>query len=98
MPVKTLSAGAGLLLAGAFIVFSQSTAQAAATRYEAETSPAVCAGTIDSNWAGFSGSGFCNGTNSTSGYAQFTVSAATAGTATLGIRFANGTTTARPAS
>jgi hypothetical protein len=28
---------------------------------------------IDANHAGFSGSGFCNGTNSTAGYAQFTV-------------------------
>ncbi|MEU4406567.1 hypothetical protein AB0F88_18775 [Streptosporangium sp. NPDC023963] len=37
-------------------------AHAATTRYEAETSPAVCTGTIDSNHAGYSGSGFCNGT------------------------------------
>ena len=47
--------------------------------------------------AGYSGSGFCNGNNATSGYVQFTVSASAAGTATLGVRFANGTTTARPA-
>ncbi|MBY8853408.1 hypothetical protein K7G98_36320, partial [Saccharothrix sp. MB29] len=30
-------------------------------RYEAETSPAVCQGTIESNQAGFTGTGFCNG-------------------------------------
>ncbi|NUP02828.1 MAG: carbohydrate-binding protein [Nonomuraea sp.] len=66
-------------------------------RYEAETAPAVCQGTIDSNQAGFSGSGFCNGTNAAGAYAQFTVNATTAGTATLGIRFANGSGTARPA-
>ncbi|WP_160097449.1 pectate lyase family protein [Kibdelosporangium aridum] len=77
---------------------ASSTAQAAPTRYEAETSPAVCSGTIDSNWSGYSGSGFCNGANATSGYAQLTVNASVSGTATLGVRFANGTTTARPAS
>ncbi|WP_434446990.1 carbohydrate-binding protein [Lentzea sp. E54] len=96
MRVKTLIACVGLL-GGALVAAASSTAQAAPARYEAEASPAVCSGTIDSNWSGFSGTGFCNGSNSTSGYAQFTVNAATSGTATLGVRFANGTTTARPA-
>ncbi|WP_416985543.1 carbohydrate-binding protein [Streptomyces sp. T028] len=87
------------LLAGALVALAGATpAQAATVRYEAETSPAVCTGTIDSDWTGYSGSGFCNGTNATGAYAQFTVNAATAGTATLNVRFANGTTTARPAS
>jgi pectate disaccharide-lyase len=85
------------LLTGAAVWLAAGPAAAAATRYEAESSPAVCTGTIDTNWAGFSGSGFCNGTNATGAHAQFTVNAAAAGTATLGIRFANGTTTARPA-
>ncbi|WP_246002767.1 CBM35 domain-containing protein, partial [Allorhizocola rhizosphaerae] len=66
-------------------------------RYEAETPPAICQGTIDSNWAGFSGSGFCNGNNAIGAYVQFTVNATAAGTATIGVRFANGGTTARPA-
>jgi hypothetical protein len=66
-------------------------------RYEAETAPAVCQGTIDSNHAGYSGSGFCNGDNTLSGYAQFTVTPTTAGTATVGVRFANGATSARSA-
>jgi hypothetical protein len=69
-----------------------------AQRYEAENSPAVCQGTIDSNHAGYSGSGFCNGTNALGAYSQLTVNAAAAGTATLGVRFANGTSSARPAS
>ncbi|MFI7499224.1 carbohydrate-binding protein [Streptomyces sp. NPDC049687] len=86
------------LVAGALVALSGTTAQAATTRYEAEASPAVCTGTIDSDWSGYSGSGFCNGTNSTGGYAQFTVTAATAGTATLNVRFANGAAAARPAS
>jgi chitinase len=72
-------------------------ASAAPTRYEAESAPAVCDGTIDSNWAGFSGTGFCNTTNAVGGSVTWTVNAANAGTATLGIRYANGTTTDRPA-
>ena len=68
-------------------------------RYEAETAPAVCQGTIDSNQAGFSGTGFCNGNAAVGAYAQFTVNAAQAGTATLSVRFANGSSSgaARPA-
>uniref|UniRef100_UPI003CD0772C carbohydrate-binding protein n=1 Tax=Streptomyces hawaiiensis TaxID=67305 RepID=UPI003CD0772C len=68
------------------------------TRYEAENLPAVCTGTIDSNHTGYTGTGFCNGDSAVGAHAQFTVDAATAGTATLRLRFANGTTTARPAS
>jgi pectate lyase len=96
MQVKSMIAYASLM-AGALVVLPQSIAQAAPTRYEAETSPAVCAGTIDADWAGYSGSGFCNGDNATGGSAQFTVNAPAAGTATVGVRFANGTATARPA-
>ncbi|GIH09473.1 hypothetical protein Rhe02_75400 [Rhizocola hellebori] len=72
-----------------------SVAQAAPTRYEAEN--ATCDGTIDSNHAGFSGTGFCNATNAVGGFAQWTVTAASAGTATIGIRYANGSTANRPA-
>ncbi|MBT2418574.1 right-handed parallel beta-helix repeat-containing protein [Streptomyces sp. ISL-22] len=95
-PVRPVIASVALLT-GTLVALTGTTAEAATTRYEAETAPAVCTGTIDSDWTGFSGSGFCNGTNSTGGYAQFTVSATAAGTATLNIRFANGTTTARAA-
>ncbi|MGN9843233.1 right-handed parallel beta-helix repeat-containing protein [Nonomuraea sp. H19] len=96
MRLKAVIACASLL-AGALAVLSPSAAHAATTRYEAETSPAVCTGIIESNWTGYSGSGFCNGDNAAGAYAQFTVNASASGTATLGIRFANGTTTARPA-
>ncbi len=58
--------------------------------------PAVCTGTIDSDHSGYSGSGFCNTENETGAYAQFSVNAPAAGTATLRVRFANGTGTARP--
>ncbi|WP_207211786.1 family 43 glycosylhydrolase [Promicromonospora panici] len=66
-------------------------------RYEAETAPAVCDGTIDSNHSGYSGSGFCNGDNAVGSVVQFTVTPEAAGTATLGVRFANGATSARSA-
>ncbi|GAA3465363.1 family 43 glycosylhydrolase [Saccharothrix longispora] len=71
----------------------------AGRRYEAETAPAVCQGTIDSNQVGFTGTGFCNGDAAVGAYTRFTVDAAQAGTATLGVRFANGHSsgTARPA-
>ena len=85
------------LIAGTLVALSGTTAQAATTRYEAETTPAICTGAVETEYAGYSGSGFCNGTNATGAYAQFTVSAPASGTATLSVRFANGTTTARPA-
>ena len=89
---------AALILAiGLTVGLNTSAAQAAPTRYEAENAPATCAGLIESNHAGFSGSGFCNGDNAAGAAVQFTVNASAAGTATLGIRYANGTTTGRPA-
>ncbi|MGH3646964.1 MAG: PQQ-dependent sugar dehydrogenase [Micromonosporaceae bacterium] len=68
--------------------------EAAATRYEAEN--AVCQGTVDSDHAGFSGTGFCNTTNAVGSYVEWTVTVAMAGTATLAFRQANGTTANRP--
>jgi hypothetical protein len=84
------------MVASAALVLPASTATAAPTRYEAEA--ATCTGTIDSNHAGFSGGGFCNGTNASGAFVQFTVNASAAGNATLGVRFANGTTTTRATS
>ncbi|MFI7635892.1 GDSL-type esterase/lipase family protein [Nonomuraea sp. NPDC049400] len=83
-------------LAGAPIAFATG-AHAATTRYEAESAPAVCSGAIASNHSGYSGSGFCDTPNTVGSTVQFTVSAPTAGTATLAIRYANGTTTNQPA-
>jgi hypothetical protein len=59
-------------------------------RYEAEEAPAACQGTIDSDNAGYSGSGFCNTDNATGASAQFTVDVPSAGSAILGLRYANG--------
>ncbi|MFC0626306.1 GDSL-type esterase/lipase family protein [Kribbella deserti] len=84
-------------LAGLVGLMPTSTALAAPVRYEAETAPATCSGTIDTNHSGYSGTGFCNGSNAVGAAAQFTVNAAAAGTATVGVRYASGTTAARSA-
>lgn len=73
------------------------TAQAATVRYEAESAPATCAGAIESNHSGYSGSGFCNSENAVGAANQFTVNAESAGTATLAIRYAHGASDSRPA-
>ncbi|MFW6690696.1 carbohydrate-binding protein [Streptomyces sp. MAR4 CNX-425] len=91
-----LCAGITLAMAGTGAVTSP-TASAAPTRYEAETAPATCDGLIESNHTGYSGSGFCNTDNAMSAGAEFTVNASAAGTATVSIRYANGTTADRPA-
>ncbi|WP_399881596.1 carbohydrate-binding protein [Streptomyces sp. BBFR51] len=96
MQARPVIASVGLL-AGTLVALSGTSAQAASARYEAENTSAVCTGTIDSDWSGYSGSGFCNGTNATGAYAEFSVSAPAAGTATLSVRFANGTGDARAA-
>jgi glucose/arabinose dehydrogenase len=53
-------------------------------------------GTVDSDHAGFTGTGFVNYANEVGSYVEWTVSAASAGTISIGIRYANGTTTNRP--
>ncbi|MCK0116035.1 carbohydrate-binding protein [Isoptericola sp. S6320L] len=73
------------------------TAHADPVRYEAEAAPAVCAGTVDANHAGHSGTGFCNSDNAVGATLVVTIDAGSGGTATLGIRYANGGTTDRPA-
>ncbi len=70
-------------------------ASAAPTRYEAE-SAAISQGLVESNWAGFSGSGFVNGDNVVGSSVEWTVNAATAGSATLAFRWALGSTDNRP--
>jgi alpha-L-fucosidase len=64
-------------------------------RLEAEDPPATCQGTIDSNQAGFSGSGFCNTTNAAGAFAEWKVDAPAAGQYALKFGWANGTTADR---
>ena len=70
-------------------------ASAAATLYEAE-SATISQGTVDSDHAGFTGTGFVNYNNVTASYVEFTVTAAEAQNVTLAFRYANGTATNRP--
>ncbi|MEZ0076769.1 cellulase family glycosylhydrolase [Planotetraspora sp. GP83] len=67
----------------------------AATRYEAE-SATISQGVVESNHLGFSGTGFVNGDNVTGSYVEWTVTAPSAGTATISLVYANGTTINRP--
>ncbi|WP_433509066.1 glycoside hydrolase family 75 protein [Nonomuraea sp. CA-143628] len=71
-------------------------ARAATVRYEAENATVV-QGVVEANHTGFSGTGFVNGDNVVGPYTEWTVNAPAAGTATLAIRYANGTTSARTA-
>ncbi|MFI7114864.1 CBM35 domain-containing protein, partial [Nonomuraea sp. NPDC050227] len=83
------------LVAGALAV-PAGPADAAPTRYEAENAT-LSQGAVESNHTGYSGSGFVNGDNVAGSYTEWTVNAPGAGTATLALRYANGTTGDRPA-
>ncbi|MEU5870416.1 carbohydrate-binding protein [Glycomyces sp. NPDC047369] len=95
--LRSLSVLTAAALAAAAVTAVWGVADAATVRYEAETSPATCDGTIDSNNAGFSGSGFCNTSNAVGAAAQFTVNVPSAGTVSLAIRYAHGATDTRSA-
>ncbi|MEU4834728.1 GDSL-type esterase/lipase family protein [Streptosporangium sp. NPDC023615] len=96
LPKISLLAAMTTALACAPVAFATG-AHAATTRYEAESAPAMCDGVVASNHSGYSGNGFCDTVNAVGSAAQFTVSAPAAGTATLTVRYANGTTANRPA-
>ncbi|MFI6603397.1 YbhB/YbcL family Raf kinase inhibitor-like protein [Nonomuraea sp. NPDC050536] len=89
--MRLLAVGLLLGLVGAL----PAQAAAAPTRYEAENAT-ISQGVVESNHTGFSGTGFVNGDNVAGSYTEFTVNAAAAGTATISIRYANGTTANRP--
>ena len=84
------------MLSGTAVVLALD-AYSATTRYEAESAPALCGGAVASNHSGYSGSGFCDPTNAVGSAVQFTVNVPAAGTATVTIRYANGSTANRPA-
>ena len=95
-PVAALLAGAVVTAGSVLTLVATATPAAAATRYEAEDAT-ISQGVVESNHLGFSGTGFVNGDNVAGSYVQWTVNAAMAGTGTIVIRYANGTTTNRPA-
>ncbi|MGN9779323.1 cellulase family glycosylhydrolase [Micromonospora sp. H33] len=105
--------GAALLAIGTLLAAAtHSLAQAAPTRYEAENVPAAlpevtdyqaenCTpsqGVVESNHAGFTGTGFVNYDNVGGSYVECSISAATAGQVQLTFRHANGSTANRPMS
>jgi len=63
-----------------------------AVDYQAEDAT-ISQGVVESNWAGFTGTGFVNGDNVIGSYVQFAVGGPAT---TLAIRYANGTTVDRP--
>ncbi|MER6912035.1 carbohydrate-binding protein [Streptomyces sp. NPDC000594] len=65
-------------------------------RYEAETATYSAGSTVDSNHAGFSGTGFVNTANAVGAYVEWTVSAPSAGDTAVTLRYANGTAAGRP--
>lgn len=94
--VRTLAitGSVGLLIAG--LVTASGTAAAALTVYEAENATIVN-GVVESNWPGFTGTGFVNSANAVGAAIEFSISVTTAGPKTLSFRNANGTSANRPA-
>ncbi|MCT9930262.1 glycosyl hydrolase family 28 protein [Planotetraspora sp. A-T 1434] len=67
-----------------------------AVRYEAENATISTGSVVANNHLNYSGTGFVDTANAVGSYVEWTVNAATAGTASLLLRYANGTTTNRP--
>jgi hypothetical protein len=59
-------------------------------RYEAENAAYSAGSTVDSNHAGFSGTGFVNTPNEAGAYVEWAVNAASAGNGTVRLHYANG--------
>ncbi|GAA0951042.1 PQQ-dependent sugar dehydrogenase [Nonomuraea longicatena] len=89
---------ATLLVAGllAVLVLPGQSGAAAAIVYEAENA-VIVSGAVESNHAGYSGTGFVNSDNVAGAAVEFAVRQPAAGTAVLAFRYANGTPGARPA-
>ncbi|MET7699272.1 glycosyl hydrolase family 28 protein [Streptomyces sp. NPDC005485] len=66
------------------------------TRHEAESATYSTGSTVDTDHAGYSGTGFVNTANAAGAYVEWNVNAASAGTKTVAIAYANGTTADRP--
>ncbi|MFF4399045.1 PQQ-dependent sugar dehydrogenase [Streptomyces sp. NPDC001480] len=91
---RALSWALSLALAAPLVALTSGPAHAA-TDYQAEDA-VISQGTVATNHTGYTGTGFVDYTNVKGSYVEFTVNAATAGTAAATLRFANGTSTDRP--
>src|SRR5262245_19780097 len=89
-----LAAGAASVLGGALFVYATS-ASAATTDYQAENAT-ISKGAVQSHHAGYTGTGCATNDNVTGSNVEWPVTAPAAGTATLTVRYANGTTANRP--
>jgi len=93
-PWRAVLAGTAVAALGLTVV-SPVNAFAADTDYEAENAT-ISQGAVESNHAGYSGTGFVNFDNVVGSYVEYSVNAAQAGTHTLTFRYANGTADNRP--
>jgi unsaturated rhamnogalacturonyl hydrolase len=91
--LRGIPAVAVLLLTA--VVVPATAASAAPVRYEAEQATIV-QGVVAADHTGFSGTGFVNYDNVTGSAVQWSITAPAAGSATLALRYANGTTVNRP--
>ncbi|WP_432946862.1 PQQ-dependent sugar dehydrogenase [Kribbella sp. CA-253562] len=91
---RLLRTAVPVLLVAALVPATQ--AAAAPVRYQAE-SATISQGVVESNHAGFTGTGFVNGDNVAGSYVQWSVPVPAAGQARVSFRFANGTTANRAA-
>jgi len=64
-------------------------------RYQAENAGGSAGSTVDTDHLGYTGTGFVNTANSTGAYVEWTVDSATARSASVSLRYANGTTANR---
>ncbi|HZM77629.1 MAG TPA: PQQ-dependent sugar dehydrogenase [Candidatus Limnocylindrales bacterium] len=94
--VRTLAITGSVSLLIAGLVTASGTASAAPIIYEAENATIV-SGVVESNWPGFTGTGFVNSNNAVGVAIEFSISVATAGSKALTFRYANGTSSNRPA-
>src|SRR5882757_4229794 len=88
-------AASALLAATTLVTTSAATSSATPVRYESE-SAAISQGVVESNHAGFTGTGFVNFDNVVGSSVEYTVTAPTAGPYSLTFRYANGTAVNRP--
>lgn len=89
-----LVAGAALA-ATALVTTGAGPSSAAPVNYESEAAT-ISQGVVESNHAGFTGSGFVNFDNVVGSSVEYTVTAPAAGSYSLTFRYANGTTANRP--
>ncbi|MET7454270.1 PQQ-dependent sugar dehydrogenase [Streptomyces sp. NPDC005574] len=93
-PIRALPWALSLALAVPLVGLAGSAARAA-TDYQAEDA-GISQGAVATNHTGYTGTGFVDYTNVKGSYVEFTVNAASAGTSSVALRYANGTSADRP--